>query len=243
MPEGPSIIILKEAVQDFKGKKIVEVTGNAKIEFPKLLNQKIIDFKTWGKHFLICFNRFTIRIHLLMFGTYKINERKDTIPRLGLKFDTGELNFYTCSVQIINVPLDEIYDWSSDIMSPTWNPQKAIRKINAKKDEFVCDVLLDQNIFSGVGNIIKNEVLYNISIHPEYLIKNLTKNKITELVSEASSYSYKFLNWKSKFILRKHWLVYKQKLCSRDGTTILNIKTGKTNRRSYFCPECQKNKG
>ena len=149
MPEGPSLIILRDSVQEFKGKKIVEVTGNSKIEIQQLLNQKIIDFKTMGKHFLICFQGFSIRIHLLMFGTYKINERKEIIPRLGLKFKKGELNFYTCSVQVIYEPLNDIYDWSSDIMSPNWDPKSAMMKLKTKKDSFVCDVLLDQNIFSG----------------------------------------------------------------------------------------------
>jgi hypothetical protein len=32
MPEGPSIVILKEAVQSFKGKKVKEVSGNSKID-------------------------------------------------------------------------------------------------------------------------------------------------------------------------------------------------------------------
>jgi endonuclease-8 len=30
MPEGPSIVILKEEVHPFKGKKILEVSGNSK---------------------------------------------------------------------------------------------------------------------------------------------------------------------------------------------------------------------
>ncbi len=29
MPEGPSIVILKEIVQNFKGKKVIEVDGNS----------------------------------------------------------------------------------------------------------------------------------------------------------------------------------------------------------------------
>ena len=29
MPEGPSLVILKEELQPFKGKKIIEVTGNS----------------------------------------------------------------------------------------------------------------------------------------------------------------------------------------------------------------------
>ncbi|MBK7255995.1 MAG: hypothetical protein WBQ38_16560 [Ignavibacteria bacterium] len=48
MPEGPSIILLKEEVLQFTGKKIIAVSGNSKIDQSRLLNQKIIAFKSWG---------------------------------------------------------------------------------------------------------------------------------------------------------------------------------------------------
>jgi len=33
-------------------------------------------------------------------------------------------------------------------------------------DKLACGALRNQNIFSGVGNIIKNEVLFRFYIHP-----------------------------------------------------------------------------
>ena len=85
MPEGPSIILVKEAVEKFAGKKIIAVSGNSKIDQRILLNKKIIEFKSWGKHFLICFKGFTLRVHFLMFGSYSINEKKPDRPiRLNL---------------------------------------------------------------------------------------------------------------------------------------------------------------
>src|SRR5215212_912378 len=109
MPEGPSIVILKEAVEPFTGQKVLSVTGNSKkIDLTLLEGQKVTAFKSWGKHFLICFKEFTIRIHFLLFGSYRINEGKETAPRLGLKFSNGELNFYACSVLMLTKPLDEI---------------------------------------------------------------------------------------------------------------------------------------
>lgn len=88
MPEGPSIVILKEALHDFIGKKIKDAGGNSKkVDLENLRGKKIVDFKSWGKHFLICFKEFSIRIHLLMFGSYRINEFKENSnPRLSLKF-------------------------------------------------------------------------------------------------------------------------------------------------------------
>jgi len=84
MPEGPSIVLLKEEVLRFTGKKIVSISGNSKIEQSRLLNQKIVSFKSWGKHFLICFKGFTLRVHFLMFGTYRINEKKEQPVRLNI---------------------------------------------------------------------------------------------------------------------------------------------------------------
>ena len=178
MPEGPSIVILKEACQPFIGKKVISASGVTKKLNPKIAEgKKIIDFKTWGKHFLICFPGFTIRIHLLMFGTYRINEHKDVAPRIGFKFTKGELNFYTCAVELIEKPLDEVYDFTTDVMNPLWDPQKAMNHIKNNPDELVCDLLLNQTVFSGVGNIIKNEVLFRIKVHPESKGRRLTTGK------------------------------------------------------------------
>ncbi len=55
MPEGPSIVILKELVQPFTGKKIISVDGNSKQDIQRLSGEKLIEFKSWGKHFLIRF--------------------------------------------------------------------------------------------------------------------------------------------------------------------------------------------
>src|SRR3954466_10944132 len=122
MPEGPSIVLLKEEVLQFENKKIIHVSGNSKIEQDRLFGQKVVVFKSWGKHFLICFKGFTIRIHFMLFGSYRINEEKEEPPRLSLKFSKGVLNFYACSVKFIDEPLDEVYDWSEDIMSDKWDP-------------------------------------------------------------------------------------------------------------------------
>jgi endonuclease-8 len=241
MPEGPSIVILREEAQQFKGKKIVRVEGNStKIDLKGLEKKTITDFKSWGKHFLICFKHVTIRIHLLMFGSYRINEHKDATPRLGFQFKDGELNFYTCSVKEITENLDEVYDWTADVMNPAWDAKKAKAKLMKKGEMMVCDAILDQQIFSGAGNIIKNEVLYRIKVHPESKISALPAKKINELIKETVHYSFEFLKWKKEFTLRQHWLAHTKTVCHRCNLPIQKKHTGKTNRRSFFCINCQK---
>src|ERR1700744_2208244 len=166
MPEGPSIVILKELVEEFKGQKIVEVSGNSKLDIQRMQGQIITDFKSWGKHFLICMPNFTLRIHFMLFGSYRINEAKEATPRLHLKFRKGELNFYTCSLKFIDENLDDVYDWTADVMSDTWDAKKAKAKLKKVPDTLACDALLNQDIFAGVVNIIKNEVVYRTSKGP-----------------------------------------------------------------------------
>lgn len=111
MPEGPSIVILKESVAPFKGKKVLEARGNSKSDIQRASGQTVVDFKSWGKHFLICFPDFTIKIHFMLFGSYRINEERPTPVRLSLKFKNGAIHFYACSVKILEEDLDHIYDW------------------------------------------------------------------------------------------------------------------------------------
>lgn len=46
MPEGPSIVILKEEVQQFVGRKVISVSGNSKIGIDRIQNQTVLSFKT-----------------------------------------------------------------------------------------------------------------------------------------------------------------------------------------------------
>ena len=239
MPEGPSILLVREALQPFIGKKILTTKGNTKIEKSFLVNQKIRDVKTWGKHLLICFDDFTVRIHFLMFGTYLINDRKSTPLRLSLGFKKDEINFYTCSVKLIMEPLNEVYDFDADVLSDSWNPRKAGLKLNKIPDKNVCDVLLDQEIFAGVGNIIKNELLFRIRVHPESIIGRLPPKIKSALIREARKYSFDFLKWKREYVLKKHWLIYTKKTCPRDHVPVMKKYVGLTKRRTFFCEKCQ----
>ncbi|MDW8850507.1 endonuclease [Flavobacterium sp. MMLR14_040] len=239
MPEGPSIVILKEETEQFAGQKVISVSGNSAIDLERIEGKVIQAIKTWGKHYLICFDDFTVKIHLLMFGTYRINERKETTPRLSLVFSNGELNFYTCSIKILEGDINLHYDWEEDVMNIKWSPEKAKQSLGEIPNQMICDAVLDQNIFSGVGNIIKNEVLYRCHVHPESLTGKIPHDKIVEIIDECSIYSFEFLEWKKKFELKKHWLAHTKKTCLRCSLPFIKKHTGIKKRRSFFCTNCQ----
>lgn len=121
MPEGPSIVILKEAAAGFVGRKVLRVSGNSKQDLQDLQRmhgRKVLALRGWGKHFLIEFDGFALRVHFMLFGSYRINERREAPPRLSLGFSKGEeLNFYACSLKYVEGDLDEHHDWSGDVMA------------------------------------------------------------------------------------------------------------------------------
>lgn len=240
MPEGPSIVILKEQLTPFLGQTIRRVAGNTTIEKERLLDQRVASFRSWGKHFLVELPDFSLRVHFMLFGSYRINEDKPwAVPRLSLGFDAGEINFYACSVRFIEEPLDLVYDWWADVMSPHWDEKLALARLRAQPDTLVCDALLDQDLFAGVGNIIKNEVLFRIRVHPRSTVGALPPKKLRELVREARQYSFDFLEWKKQFVLKKHWLVHTKRTCPRCQGPLAKEYLGRTNRRSFFCENCQ----
>ncbi len=242
MPEGPSIVILREEAAGFAGRKVLRVGGNSTQEIGRALNRKVLGLHSWGKHFLVEFDGFSLRIHFMLFGSYRINEQKPTPARLSLGFSKGEeLNFYACSVKFVEGALDDTYDWSADVMSPTWDAAAARRKLRAAPDVLVADALLDQDVFAGVGNIIKNEVLFRIRLHPETTIGALPSRKLSELITQAREYSFDFYRWKQAFVLKKHFLAHTKKICSRCAIPLrFRAQLGRSQRRSFFCGRCQR---
>ena len=240
MPEGPSIVILRELVARFTGQVILRAEGNTKIDKDRLTGQPVDAFRSWGKHFLIELPDHDLSVHFLMFGSYTIDERKPREARLSLGFADGELNLYSCAIREIGQPLDEVYEWAADVMSDAWSPRAALRKLRAMPDTLVCDALLDQTVFAGVGNIIKNEVLFRIRVHPLSNVGSLSAGKLRELVAQARQYSFDFLGWKRQFVLRKHWLVHNKGVCVRCDRKLTRAHLGETDRRTFFCEHCQK---
>ncbi|MEP6645632.1 MAG: endonuclease [Saprospiraceae bacterium] len=227
-------------MQHFAGKKVLATEGNTKtIDISRFLNKKVIEFKSWGKHFLICYSGFSVRIHFLLFGSYAVDTPKDRVPRLHLRFSNGDIFFYSCSIKILEGDVNQYYDWSGDVMNVDWDKKKAKKKIRENPDMMVCDTLLHQDIFAGVGNIIKNEVLYRIRVHPESINQKLSEYKLNNMIREARQYSFDFLGWKKQYVLKKHWLAHTKKICVRCKGPIIRKITGKFERRSFFCPHCQ----
>ena len=105
--EGPSLAILREELETFRGKKVLKVAGDTKQPKESLNGRTLQSIDTWGKQLFLTFSLsaqshppIITRTHFLMFGSYTINDPKPRrTPRLELKFRNGVMYFYACSIK------------------------------------------------------------------------------------------------------------------------------------------------
>jgi endonuclease-8 len=152
------------------------------------------------------------------------------------------LNLYNCSVKILsNSDVKKLYDKELDIISENWNLANVTGLVSSLSQDFICDVLLDQSVFAGVGNIIKNEALFKSEVHPLSVVKGIPKKKLAGIASEARKFSLEFYQAVKKGDnIRSRLTIYGKKTCPICGGRVVFRKTGKTKRISYFCPSHQK---
>jgi endonuclease VIII len=245
--EGPSLVILKEELEQFRGQKILKVTGNTKQPKESLTHRTLQRIETWGKQLFLTFSSparssppIITKTHFLMFGSYRINDPKpERSPRLELKFRTGLVDFYACSIQFgVDVYLQEL-DRRVDLMSERWDEAHVVDLMGQKQETFLCDLFLNQDVFAGSGNIVKNEVLFNIRRHPLTKLVYVPRRDWPRLAQAVHEYCWNFYVWKKQFQLRRHWQVYRQKNCPLCDSKLVTQSLGKFARRTFYCPKDQ----
>src|SRR5829696_4796438 len=247
--EGPSLYLAARQLKPLRGKTVLSVSGNSKIEKERILKKEVKIIFPWGKHLVIQFDEFALRTHFLLFGAFEaeVNNsqltgdyKRSYTPRLQLDFENGTIKLFNCSVRFLETRNTKAsYDFTIDIMSPKWDSDQAFDSIYSKPGVEIADILLDQEIFAGVGNIIKNEVLWRMHIHPKTKVEKIPPSELKNSIAETRKFSHLFYKWRKVFLLRKHLDIYQKSICPRCGAKVKREKTGKRNRISHFCPVCQ----
>jgi endonuclease-8 len=244
--EGPSLIILKEELKPFVGKKVLKVSGNTR-QPKELLGGRVLKrVRTWGK---VLFMEFTgsagekpilTRTHFMMFGSYRIDDPKENRdPRLELQFANGILYFYACAFRFVEKEEVAALDRKVDVLSRQWDEKHVLDLLKTKKDAYLCDLFLDQNLFAGSGNIVKNEVLFNLRCHPLTKLSELRRADWRVAVHAVREYCENFYKWKKKYELRRHWQVYRKHKCPLCGEKLHREKLGRFERSTFFCANDQ----
>lgn len=127
------------------------------------------------------------------------------------------------------------------------------RKLHHKK-QVLKQVLLDQEIIAGIGNIYADEICFALGMHPQTKIYRLRKKDFEQLIYEMRrilngairsggttirSYTSS-LGVDGRFQLKLKVHMKKGELCQVCNTEIKKIVVA--TRGTYFCPQCQKRK-
>ena len=237
MPEGPSILHLRNQLLPFKGKIVREAGGYGPMPTAWINGKKLLDIETWGKHLLFIFSNGTVRIHLGLFGDVLVNERKKVNRSFYLEFAKGEINGYVVRAEKRSAPA-AVYDWRTDILSKHFDPLYVRSLLKGQGSKTINDVLMDQKIFSGVGNILRNETLYRAGIHPLSVTGKIPATKITRLVKEATKYAQLFYQ-ELETSKNHNFAVYQQEYAT-DGSAVTMMMSPKTKRKIFFSEHKQK---
>lgn len=140
-----------------------------------------------------------------------------------------------------------------DPTSKDFNEREIVKKIQRRAKASIYQVLMDQKVVAGLGNIYVNELLWRCKINPQTKVGQLSASQIIKLargikplLEEAIRYGGSSANTfvkidGSKGTFTDHLDVYHREgeKCHRnDGGTITRIKMG--TRSIFFCPICQK---
>ena len=229
----------------------------------KLINQKFINVTRYGKFiFLHLTNDFVIITHLRMEGKFRFenshNLRKkhtsagfffkdgtslafDDTRKFGLMYLSDEANFKeTKMIKKLGIEANKISENDYEFL---------IKKF--KKNKCIKELLLDQSILAGIGNIYADEILFSTKINPFRKGNDISDEKYHEIFQASNQILNKAITLGGSTIHSFHpsegvdGKFQETLLCyGKSGTPCPNCNTSLHKdfiggRGTTFCPNCQ----
>jgi endonuclease-8 len=243
--------------REFSGEVVKEVfvKSHRRVHVPvtEVLGRRFTGADSLGKNILLFFDGLAIRIHLMMYGSihiYRVDEgllKPERLVRLVVKGCEKKLVVY-------NAPIVEIDraeklvgrlkgELGPDPLSSDWDRRRAIENLLKFKGEKIGVALLNQSVIAGVGNILRNEILFRAGVSPERAIQSLSMAEIERVVEVCEKLSREFLEMKIEGRgIAPLLLVYNKYNgnCRVCGGKIKFYMQKPINRKTFVCTNCQK---
>ncbi|KAM8908576.1 endonuclease 8-like 3 isoform 2-T2 [Spinachia spinachia] len=260
MVEGPGCTLNGEKIRSKvqKGQKwresrgsLTTSTGNnpAGDAFRGFVGCRYTGVETAGKELFMYFGPRSLRVHFGMNGSMRINpaerkERTGPAPVLQIHLTNDTVCFFDSTVEIRSTEdcVQRVRALESlDVCSSKFSFSRSVAAVRSRGGRMLCDVLLDQAVMPGVGNIIKNEALFDSGLHPAVKVEQLTDEQLHRMVKMTRDFTLLFYKCrKSGSPLHKHYKVYKRPQCGQCSHVITVCRLGDNGRMTYFCGSCQK---
>ena len=273
MPELPEVHTisqdLKNDIVGFEIKNIhitdyYRIPEDQKKKLHKLKGKKIIDSQRIAKNIVleISENEFLV-FHLAMTGRILLRENKDENDKwvkIVFEISKNKKTMYLkfCDMrQFGKVRLnnkDELEllknKYGIDVLRQEISPEEFLKLLKSKKST-IKNVLLDQKIISGLGNIYATDTLFLSKVNPKTLTYDLTLQQGAEILKNSRVILKEGIKHRGSTLADKMYVdifgksgkqqnyfkIYGKNICP-----VCNSKTmfEKINGRgTYYCPTCQ----
>jgi endonuclease-8 len=130
-------------------------------------------------------------------------------------------------------------DLGPDLLSPEFETDEAVRRLEALADAEIGEALLDQHALAGIGNIYKSETLFACGVSPFARVGTLSREALAKIVSTARRLLQASATATARTVRRS---VYARggMACRRCGQSIMRRAQGPNARSTYWCPGCQR---
>eukprot|EP01031_Cornospumella_fuschlensis_P024305 gene24305-29385_t len=259
MVEGPKVLLKKERLRAGLQNKVIEClvtfshsTTPTQGHCVPFEGGGVVDVVCVGKELFIVLDQegLALRLHFGMSGTEQVFTRPASespfIPNnthaykplaAYILFRDKVLYLYDTQVTLKrDFKLSYVAKkLSLDVLSDMFKPALAHEKIR-RDSRAIQDVLLDQDVLPGVGNIIKCEGLFRCGVHPDAPAHSLSEDTIHHLIHHTGSFAKEWLA-ACKVHKKPAYGVYGQELCGRCGSAVRLVRS--STRITYYCARCQ----
>ena len=273
MPELPEVEVIRRELEPLVGDKIFATPrllfpGSVRFPAPnefidRLPGCRIRSLQRRGKYLIFQLSRGLLLVHLRMTGRLLFSEEGVAAPepthlRVVLPFqEGGALNFYDMrkfgglwlSPGRRGLP-PGFLKLGPDLYREV-DRERFAALLGSHRRARLKSLLLNQRVFSGLGNIYTDESLYRSRLHPRRPAGSLTPKEIDSLYRAISRLLKRGIRYGGTSIrgfrgatdregsFQDYLEVYgrRDKPCRRCGTPILRITVG--GRGTYLCPRCQ----
>ena len=254
MPEGDSYARAARRVgAALSGGTIIGIAGSSPAVrrwSAKILDSRVTDVRSLGKRLLIAFDcGVIISAHLGMNGRVQVGAgvRRPGSENLLLQTAAHHVVLRAARVDadraaVIEAGLERL---GPDLLDPGFRSDQS-RAPLFPKERTVSDLLLDQRVVAGVGNVFKNETLFLERINPATPVGQLGPEQVDALIERARRLLVASAGRSTRSTTGlpgptgRNWVYDRAGLaCRRCGRVIRREMVGKPPRVTYWCPQCQ----
>jgi endonuclease-8 len=266
VPEGDTIHrIAARLAPRLVGKSLLRVTTQGLVR--GLAGQVVSTVEAHGKHLVIALaNGHALRVHLGMYGRQRSFDRASgdaQIARMSpgrvslavITEDTVDLWIGARTVEVTDrrAPMFgvAIAQLGPDILDDSFDAHAAAtRAATATGRGTIAEVLLDQRVAAGIGNVYKSEVLFACGIDPRTPIAALDHDRLVRLYETVRAQMIRNLGPGPRTTRDRlagdppgddRYFVYSRggKACRTCGATIAGYQLGQPPRWTWSCAICQ----